>query len=602
MHRFFLLVGAVFCAITLHGMSSSYLSAQGLPTATGSPSAISTGTPTSPADPIQHIVILTKENRTFDNYFGRFPGADGTTVGRLSTGQVVPLQHTPDHTLIDIAHHGDAATVAVNNGRMNGFDLLPGAIQNGQEIALSQMHEQDIPNYWQYARTFSLLDHFFSTINGPSYPNHLALVAGSSSNTVDNPVLNTYHSWGCDAGPYTKVETVDPATGRHAFIKPCFDINTLPDELQKAGVSWKYYAPAQYQSGYIWSSLDSIKHIRYGALWTSNVVPPPQFLSDVQAGTLPQVSWVVENEQVSEHPPYSSCLGENWTVQYLNTLMKSPLWASTVVFLTWDDFGGFYDHVPPPHLDYIALGPRVPTIVISPYSRPGTVDHRQYDFASILRYVEDKFGLPALSAYDRSARSVGDALDFSQKPIPPLILEPRTCPPGAYHRPKSVAGRVTSIESSPELHAVYAVTSVSPDPVELVLSGKSAIVDKHGSRVSLQDLQPGDHINAAAVPTPDRALVYLGSTVQDQDLEKVTSQYAIVVSKSLDARSVKAQVVGGGVETINVGGGTKFLGAATGKRLSSLKRRDIVQVSGILNLRVRRMVRTMWLRLYRPSA
>ncbi|HCG03138.1 MAG TPA: hypothetical protein DEV93_21685, partial [Chloroflexi bacterium] len=104
-------------------------------------------------------------------------------------------------------------------------------MQNGQEIALSQMHEQDIPNYWQYARTFSLLDHFFSTINGPSYPNHLALVAGSSNNTVDNPVLNTYHSWGCDAGPYTKVETVDPATGRHSFIKPCFDINTLPDEL-----------------------------------------------------------------------------------------------------------------------------------------------------------------------------------------------------------------------------------------------------------------------------------------------------------------------------------------------------------------------------------
>jgi phospholipase C len=601
MHRFFLLTGAALLVIALHGMTSSYLQAQGLPPATTTPTPIPTGTAGTPSDPIQHIVILTKENRTFDNYFGTFPGADGTTVGRLSTGKLVPLQHTPDHTLIDIAHHGDAATVAVNNGRMNGFDLLPGAIQNGQDIALSQMHEADIPNYWQYAKTFSLLDHFFSTINGPSYPNHLVLVAGSSNHTVDNPVLNTYHSWGCDAGPYTKVDTVDPATGRHSFIKPCFDINTLPDELQKAGVSWKYYAPAQYQSGYIWSSLDSIKHIRYGPLWASNVIPPPQFIKDVQAGTLPQVSWLVENEQVSEHPPYSSCLGENWTVQYLNALMKSPLWSSTAVFLTWDDFGGFYDHVPPPHLDYIALGPRVPTVVISPYARDGAIDHRQYDFASILRYIEDKYSLPTLSEYDQSTRSIGDAFDFKQTPISPLVLDPRTCPPGAYHRPTNVIGRVASVVPTVELRAVYVTTSISPDPVELVLSRQSVIVDKHGKRVRLRDLQPGDHITAAAVPTPDKALVYLGSRVQDQDLESVSSQYAIVLSKSLDSASLKVQVVGGGVETIDVGGGTKFLGAATGKRLQVLKRHDIVQLSGVLDDRTHRLVRASWLRLYRPS-
>ncbi|MGH2443805.1 MAG: alkaline phosphatase family protein, partial [Chloroflexota bacterium] len=240
------------------------------PATTGTPTA--TGTPVTP-DPIQHIVILMKENRSFDNYFGTFGGADGATMGRLSNGRLVPLGHTPDHTLLDISHQGSAATVAEQNGKMNGFDLLPGAIQNGRDIAMSQLQEPDIPNYWEYARTFTLDDHFFSTINGPSFPNHLALVAASSNNIIDNPVLNTYHSWGCDAGKYTKVDSVDPITGVHTFIKPCFDMTTIPDLLDRAHVSWKYYAPGQYQSGYIWSSLDSIRHIRYSSIWKTNVVP-----------------------------------------------------------------------------------------------------------------------------------------------------------------------------------------------------------------------------------------------------------------------------------------------------------------------------------------
>jgi phospholipase C len=611
MHRVLLLFGLLLGIFAAHTFSlSDRIDAQSLPTPTATnapslPTATVTGTASPQAtgvpDPIKHVVILMKENRTFDNYFGTFPGADGTTVGKLSNGKIVSLNHTPDHTLIDIAHHGDAATVAVDNGKMDGFDLLPGAIQNGQDIALSQLQQSDIPNYWQYAQNFELMDHFFSTINGPSYPNHLVLVAGSSHNTVDNPVLNSNHAWGCDSGPYAKVDTVDPQTGRHSFVAPCFNMNTLPDELQKAGVSWKYYAPPAFQSGYIWSSLDSIRHIRYGPLWSTNVVPPADFLTDLHNDALPEVSWVTENENVSEHAPYSSCVGENWTVQYLNALMRSPEWSSTVVFLNWDDFGGFYDHVAPPHLDYLSLGPRVPNIVISPYARAHDINHDQYDFGSILRYIEEKFNLPQLSTYDKRAKSIAPALDFNQQPLPPLILHQRSCPPGAYNNPTSVTGIVTRVTSSTDLRAVFARIPVSTDPIELVLSGKSVVLDRHGHKIQLIDLLPGDHITAAAVPTADKALVYLGSKIQDTDLSVVKDQYGIVLSKSESDSTFRVRVVGGASEKVQVLPGTNFLGAARGQRLAGVDTYDIVRLSGVYDTRTHTMVRVSTVNVYRPE-
>jgi phospholipase C len=209
---------------------------------------------------------------------------------------------------------------------------------------------------------------------------------------------------------------VNPATGAKKMLVPCFNFTTIPDLLQAKGVSWKYYAPTQYQSGYIWSSLDAVRHIRYSPLWDSNVQPPQQFVTDVKDGTLPEVSWLVSNENVSEHPPYSACEGENWTVRILNALMKSPEWDSTVVFLGWDDFGGFYDHVPPPRLDYISYGPRVPMLVISPYARKGYVSHTQYEFGSIIKFLEETFGLAPLGSSDVRAKSLDDSLDFSHGP------------------------------------------------------------------------------------------------------------------------------------------------------------------------------------------
>jgi phospholipase C len=297
---------------------------------------------------IDHVIIIDKENHSFDNLFGRFPGADGTTTAELASGKLIHLLHAPDHTLLDIGHAGDSAAFAVDGGRMDRFAELQGAIQDGRDVADSQYDQSDIPAYWAYAEHYTLADHFFSTIMGPSFPNHLATIAAGSANTIDNPRGNTRHAWGCDSGPFAVVSAVDPHTGRPYLTKPCFDIPTMADTLQQHHVSWKYYAPQAFASGYIWSSFDAIRHIRYSNLWKTNVPPDTSFITDVQNGKLPAVSWLVTNAEQSEHPPYSMCVGENWTVDQINAVMRSRYWPSTLIVLTWDDFGGFYDHVAPP--------------------------------------------------------------------------------------------------------------------------------------------------------------------------------------------------------------------------------------------------------------
>ena len=196
-------------------------------------------------------------------------------------------------------------------------------------------------------------------------------------------------------------------------------------------MSWKYYAPGQGQSGYIFSSYDAIRHVRLTSAWSQHVVNYSQFAKDAGSGNLPTVSWLVEPGAVSDHPPASICAGENWTMQQINAVMSSPTeWAHTAIILTWDDFGGFYDHVAPPAgpNPQIEYGFRVPAIIISPYARAGFVDHTMYSFPSLLKFVEATLGSPPLTNLDGQANNLFHAFDFSQQPLPPLMLQPRTCP------------------------------------------------------------------------------------------------------------------------------------------------------------------------------
>jgi phospholipase C len=382
---------------------------------------------------IQHIVFIVKENRSYDNVFGTYPGAEGATSGLISSGERIDLGHAADRTDRDLGHEWDDTHLAIDGGKMDRFDLVTAGNVRGDFLSMTQFLESDIPNYWSYAQHFVLADHMFSAIAGPSFPNHLYLVASQSGGVISNP--NSL-AWGCDASETTTAQVLN-SNGENTRTYPCFNFPTVADRLESAGVSWRFYAPSRDQLGYIWSALNAFRQIRLTSLWTERVFGDDQFLADAAAGTLPAVSWLVPDWAVSDHPTrvrpggpatISMCEGENWSVQHINAIMQGPNWGTTAIVLAWDDFGGFYDHVPPPSLDQYGLGPRVPLLVISPYVKEGTVSHTQYEFASVLRLIEERHRLKALTAREVEANSLVDVFDFSQSPAPPLILPLRTCP------------------------------------------------------------------------------------------------------------------------------------------------------------------------------
>jgi phospholipase C len=417
-----------FCSVAL--FSTTLVSAQ------ISPSLVGIAAPGGAAKPtgmgvIQHVVYIIKENRSFDNYFGTFPGADGATSGPISTGQVIPLGPTPDYTYpLDPEHDFGGTIEGMDNGKMDRFDLLIDGNVNGNYLAYTQASQTDIPNYWAYAQNFVLADRMFSSIKSDSFTNHLYTVAAQDNSAImlkgpTRPKGNP--GWGCDA-PLGDVAELMDIQGNLHNEPPCWDFQTLADSLQSVGVSWKFYAPASGQIGYNFSTLDAINHIRNGPLWAANIVPDSQFAADALAGNLPAVSWLVTGTQ-NDHPKGCAiCASENWAVNQINAIMQGPDWSSTAIFMTWDDFGGFYDHVSPPTKDQFGLGPRVPMLIISPYAKTSYVSHTQYEFSSVLKFIEELYGLPPLTSRDANANDTTDSFDFTQSARAPLILQARNCP------------------------------------------------------------------------------------------------------------------------------------------------------------------------------
>jgi phospholipase C len=476
--------------------------------------------PGTACSPIQHIIFMDKENRSFDSMFGTYPGANGATTYVDATGATHPLNHQPDHLLRDISHQPDAAKLALDGGKMDLFSQIPGAMQNGVDESDSQFIQSDIPNYWSYASHFTLADAFFSNIRGPSFPNHLFSIGATSVNVDNNPGTNR---WGCDSDPALRVEQVAP-DGTKTQVYPCFDFQTLGDLLNAKNISWKYYAPGQDKSGYIWSSYDAIRHIRMGPDWQTHVVDYSQFATDAAAGSLPTVSWLVQPGGVSDHPPASECLSENWTVQQINAIMSNPAeWAHTAIVLTWDDFGGFYDHVVPPAGPnaQIGYGFRVPAIVISPYSRPGFIDHTTYTYASMLKFAEETLGLPSLGNADASANGLLNSFDFAQKPLAPLTLQTRTCPalpPGGMNRiPQTTLKSITTDATG---RTILNVTLQNAGSGNLVVSAHTKIFGLKQLQARLTDYSPGDVINATGTPDPQNGGVYDVTALHDISLSQ----------------------------------------------------------------------------------
>jgi phospholipase C len=267
----------------------------------------------------------------------------------------------------------------------------------------------------------------FPLIFGPSYPGHLSLIAGTTDLSpvkaeVDNPIGGP---WGCDASPGTYTFVLDPKRKVSIGPFPCFtQFRTMADTLDAAHVDWKYYAPAIFsdKGGALWSSFDSIRAVRYSPDWKNNVIAPQtQVLLDAKAGKLPAVSWVIPDWEWSDHPSSGSNLGPSWVAAVVNAIGKGPDWNSTAIVVVWDDWGGWYDNVPPRQRDFRGLGVRVGCVIISPYARPSYVSHTEYEFGSILKFEEQVFGLPTLgpesAGYtDGRSNSLVDSFDFTQTP------------------------------------------------------------------------------------------------------------------------------------------------------------------------------------------
>jgi phospholipase C len=394
----------------------------------GDPGVLPWSTLGAAGSPIKHIVIIVQENRTIDNLFAGFPNADTQAFGKMSNGRRVTLQQVSLNSP-DIDNSYGASIQSFDGGKMDGFDRneLDDSKPAGR-YAYSYVDRRDIEPYWEMAKEFTLADHMFPTTHGQSWSAHIDLIA-STTNLSPTKAMVDFPSaspWDCSAPAGTVVPTIDskgtydPSGGPF----PCFtQIRTMADTLDAAHVSWRFYAPS-IQGDWIggaWSSFSSISKVRHGPDWKNIVTPPPTILTDVAAGKLAGVTWVAPDWTYSDHAGSGTTLGPSWVAAVVNTIGKSRFWDSTAIVVVWDDFGGWYDHEAPPQLDFKGLGIRVPCLIVSPYVRRGYVIHTQYEFGSVLKLVEETYGLPALGSVadgysDARSNSMLDAFDFTQKP------------------------------------------------------------------------------------------------------------------------------------------------------------------------------------------
>jgi phospholipase C len=400
---------------------------------------------------IKHIVVIMQENRSFDSYFGTFPGADG-----IPAGACLPDPHNGrcrkpwvDHhdSNADDPHDNPAFVGDRDHGKMDGF------VSVAEQEMCKKNHpchpdvmgyhvQSDIPDYWAYAKNFVLQDRFFEAAGSWSLPAHLLIVSGWSAKCDDDDPMSCKRSQ-------------NPPDRKPGRPTP-FAWTDLTYLLHKHHVSWGYYldhgarTENHNENGVwkIWNVLPGFTDVHKDSQ-TSNIRSLKVFYRQAKAGTLPKVSWLAPNLRDSEHGPALVSSGQAYTTRVINAIMRSPDWDSTAIFLSWDDWGGFYDHVMPPAVDKLGYGFRVPGIVISPYARRGFIDSQTLTTDAYLKFIEDDFlgsaridpatdGRPDSRPDVReNIKQLGDLIkdfDFTQKPLPPLILDP--CPPGTTLVPK----------------------------------------------------------------------------------------------------------------------------------------------------------------------
>ena len=466
----------------------------------GSPLIASVGGTSSK---IQHLVFIVQENHSFDNYFGTYPGVNGLPAGasipinptQASLGYVQPFHLNVAQPIYivgdelppgvsdpseletdsgasvspfpfqsesigrDLSHAWKVAHIDYDKGKMDGFILGEGSI-----LTMGYYDRNDIPFYWDYAANYVLDGNFFSSLMGPSFPNHLYIASGTNG-----PVNDLNYRWVLNGG------VVDnPATG-FDWHGVSLTWATLAQELTNANVPWTWYdAKADPIKPDIWNVLPLFTYFQdHPNELVEHVKNTQYFISDIQNGQLPTVSWIIPGgwhpptwpkvcagQGTSEHPPARSDCGMDYVTYLVNQVMQSKYWESTAIVITWDDYGGFYDHVAPPQIDAYGEGFRVPTLVISPWAKHGFIDHTQYEFASLLRLAEDNFHLPTLGTRDVTANDMMNSFDFNQAPQAALIE------PANFVGPATIAPTTSTSQGT----EVTSQTVQTPTPYGLYLA------------------------------------------------------------------------------------------------------------------------------------
>jgi phospholipase C len=373
---------------------------------------------------IQHVIILVQENRTFDNLFHGFPGADTVSFGVTHTGAHVPLTPGTLEEYYDLGHSHANFETEYDHGKNDGYDLVPTSPASGSLSPYQYVEQPEVQPYFDIATEFTIADHMFASQNGPSFPGHEYLIAGQAAGADDDP--SDEEPWGCDAPAGTTVPIYSPS-GAQSSAFPCFNYQTMGDLLDRANLSWRYYTSLGTVKGIevLPNPYDAVEHIRYGPDWSKDTVTPPtQIVTDVAAGKLPAVSWVNSPALASDHPELNDGDGPSWIASVVDAVGESQYYKNTVIFVTWDDWGGWYDHVVPTEYSALGHGFRVPLLVVSAWSKHGYVSKHEHEFGSILRFVEELDHLPSLGTRDAQSDDLADAFDFCQIPPPfkPIAL------------------------------------------------------------------------------------------------------------------------------------------------------------------------------------
>lgn len=395
----------------------------------GSSSTTPPPPPPSFSDKIQHVVVIFQENRTPDNLFHGLPNADIADSGVNSLGQTITLSPITLANNYDLSHAHGAFVKMYDGGKMDGADLIPISCKTGAtgcppaNPQFMYVNPSEVTPYFAMAEKYTFGDRMFQTNQGPSFPAHQFIISGTSAPTAssdlfaaENPHLPAAGDVvGCTAPTGEYVLLIDPSGAESSSQYPCFEHPTLVDELDQKSVSWKYYTPTP---GSIWTGPNAIQHLRNGPDWTNNVITPStQILTDISSGQLPQVSWVIPTAAASDHASSNDGSGPSWVASIVNAIGASQYWSNTAIIITWDDWGGWYDHVAPKISNSYEYGFRVPLIVVSPYAKQAYVSHVTHDFGSILKFIEEVFDVPALGYADTPADDLADCFNLEQTPI-----------------------------------------------------------------------------------------------------------------------------------------------------------------------------------------